>query len=93
MLHRNLIILAITAGVLVAGVLLFALWPGRVCDLSPCTVNPPTPGTPCIAVRIAGPCPVMVSTIVVPLVAGFAAAALVVVMGLIKRRKGGQSSL
>jgi hypothetical protein len=75
--RRKLVVLALAAGALVAGVLLLALYPGGICDLSPCTLNPPEPGGACIAIRIMGPCPVTAYTIAMPAVAGFAAAALV----------------
>src|ERR1700736_5076727 len=91
--RRNLILLAFAAGVLVAGILLLALWPRGFCDLSPCTLNPPGAGKPCILVRIIGPCPVTAYTIAVPLVAGFVAAAVVMISGIWLRRRHGLSSI
>ena len=93
MSRRNLVMLALAAGVLVAGVLLLTLWPRGICDLSPCTLNPPGPGKPCILVRIIGPCPVTAYTIAVPLVAGFVAAAVVMISGIWLRRRHGLSSI
>ncbi len=93
MFQRNLAILALAAGVLVAGVLFLALWPRGICDLSPCTLNPPGPGRPCIAIRITGPCPVTAYTIAVPIVAGFVAAAVVMVSGTFQRRGRDRSPL
>lgn len=89
--QRTLVLMALAAGALVAGVLFFALWPRGICDLSPCTVNPPGPGEACITVRIIGPCQVTAYTIAAPVVAGFAAAALVMISGIWQhgRRKRG----
>jgi hypothetical protein len=84
MSRRNLVILALVAGVLVGGVLLLAIWPRGICDLSPCTLHP---GSVCSLIRIIGPCPVGASTIVVPLVVGFVVAAVVLICGIWLRRR------
>lgn len=84
MSRRILIIVSIGAGALVGGVLLFALWPRGMCDLSPCTLHP---RSVCITVHIVGPCPVTASTIAVPVVVGFVALAVVLVFGLWRGRE------
>jgi hypothetical protein len=90
---HNLVGIALAAGALVAGVLLLVLWPRGICDLSPCTLNPPGPGAACITVRIIGPCPVTAYTIALPLVAGFVAAAVVMASGAWERRRRDHSPL
>ena len=93
MSRRNLVILGLAAGVLVAAVLLLAVWPRGPCDLSPCSLNQSGPGKPCILVRIIGPCPVTAYSIAVPLVAGFAAAAVAVIARIWLRRRHDPSSI
>jgi zinc transporter ZupT len=89
----TLVSLAVAAGVLVAVGLLLALWPRGICDLSPCTINPPGPGRPCLTVRIISPCPATITTLVLPFVAGFVAGALVVIAGIWNRPRRGQRSI
>lgn len=84
MSRRNLVILALVAGVMVGGVLLLAIWPRGICDLSPCTLHP---GSICLHIRIIGPCPVGASTLVVPLVVGFVVAAVILIWGIWLRRQ------
>ena len=84
MSRRNLVILALAAGVLVGGVLLLAMWPRGICDLSPCALHP---GRVCLLIRVIGPCPVGASTIVVPLAVGFVVAAVVLIWGIRLRRR------
>src|ERR1700682_2879768 len=81
--RRSLIGLAVAAGLLVGGILLLALWPRGVCDLSPCTLYP---GSLCIHVQIIGPCPVRASTITIPLVVAVAVAVMVMIAGIWKQR-------